>query len=132
MPRTHVITKTCNDGSETIGRPVTITADGGDEREIELAANATNILIAWITDVSQLKSFFMVADGACSVFQNAPSTGSPAKTIVLAANQPFDWNNLEGAANPFGSTDTTAFYATNPSSTVPVTLKIKQLVDATV
>jgi len=132
MARRHIITKSCNDGSETIGRPITIEADGESSVEITIPISTANVLIAWITDQSQLKSFFMLADHACTVYQNAGSGGSPAKTIPLAANQPFEWNNLSGLTNPFGATDTTALFATNASADDVVVLKIKQLVDATV
>lgn len=130
MP-THSISKTCNDGTGSIGRSVVLTADGLVSLEITVPVSTANQLIAITTDQSQLKSFFMIADNICSVFQNDLSSGAPDKTIVLAKNQPFEWNYLSGAANPFGATDTTELYVTNPSSTLVVTLQIKQLADAT-
>ena len=130
MP-THTITKTCNDGAETIGRAVVITADGADTRTIPVPISS-EVAISIVTDVSQLKSFFMTSDKNVTVYQNAASGGSPAKTIVLLANQPWEWNNLSGLTNPFGSTDTTGLWVKNFSATDAAVLKIKQLVDATV
>jgi hypothetical protein len=48
---------------------------------------------------------------------NAIHSGSPLVTWNLLAGIPFIWQNDGNTANPFSTTDVTAFYCTNASGT---------------
>jgi hypothetical protein len=61
-----------------------------------------------------IQKFFMVSSEPITVYWNAPGTGSPALTVVLAAGVPYMWDTGCGFANPF-PTSTTALYITNAS-----------------
>ena len=111
-----------------------VEAEAGQELNIdESIPVGNNQLLAFVCDVSQLKSFFLVADGALTVETN--SGGSPANTITLAANEPFSWVDGDPTLRDTGgtaiTTDITALYITNATSG-PVKLKIFALVDPTV
>lgn len=101
------------------------TEVGGTELSIDtsVAANTTNGLIACTIDVSELQSLVLKADKDCTLETNSGS--SPAATIALKANVPLVWSKSAGYfANPFGSTDVTAFYLTTGASTTAFEARI--------
>lgn len=88
---------------------------------------STDALMAMTIDVSQMISMYLIASAAMTIETNDGS--SPGTTISLAAGVPLVWQKDTYHANPFGSTDVTAFYITNAASS---RLQGKILIDPTV
>ena len=106
-------------------------AEAEHEISIDIAAEATDMLVAFALDITQLKGFFMMADGDLEVCTNSASPGTDQ--FLLKANEPVHF--LAGGdpaeTNPF-SLDVTALYVTNASLTTAVHLDIRALVDPVV
>jgi len=121
MP-THIVTYTNGDltasQSKTAGTEINID---------ETFVIGTDALMAMVIDVSQMVSFHVVASTAMTIETNNGTT--PGTTISLVAGVPLVWQKDTYHANPFGSTDVTAFYVTNAASS---RLQGKILVDPTV
>ena len=112
----------------------TVAVQGGLEVNIDEAIpeNSTDLAVAFVADVSQLKSLFLLSDKALTIKTNSDS--APDNTIVLAAGVPLIWNNQNGLALtdtvPAAITaDITALYVTNTDAAA---LKIRALLDPTV
>ena len=129
MAITHSVTYTYTWGGTQTRKAVDISADGDDNRIISVPSPSTNLLVALVIDISQLKAFFMVADAALTVKTN--SSGAPQETFTLVADQPIIWTSVSGVAIPFAG-DVTALYVTQAGSLSTATLEIHILVDATV
>lgn len=107
--------------SENIAIDETITV--GADREVALAI-----------DVSQLKSLFIIADGALTLETN--SSSAPDNTLTIQADLPFFWQSgaYETSLRFNGTTvsaDITKIYLTNAGSE-SVSFRLRALVDATV
>lgn len=128
MSFTHTLTVAIQRSS---GAPVskTVSKTGGQELNISetIAAAASNALLAFALDVSQLKSCYIVASGAMTIETN--DSGTPDATITLTADEPVVYYAGQGQDNPFGATDVDALYVT---STPGGLLEIYCLVDPTV
>lgn len=96
----------------------------------ESFAVVTNQLVAFVLDVSQLKSFYMRASGGAMTVKTN-SSGAPAHTFALLDGEAISWHSDSPLANPFGSTDVTALYVTNAGATT-VLLDIRAGTDPTV
>lgn len=93
-----------------------------------IPASTTNQLVAFTLDVSQCKAFSMISTVNMTVKTN--SSGSPADTVVLAANIPYVWTNDDYTTFKLG-TDVTALYITN-ATTGAGTFTLISLADPTV
>lgn len=127
MSISHNLTYAWAQGSNSLSK--TKSSTGGAEANISesISANQTDLLIAYVLDVSQLKSIFMLATADMTLETNSSSV--PGTTIALKANEPYMWHSNSPQANPFGATDVTALYVTN---TTAGDLDIRALVDPTV
>lgn len=127
MSISHILTFGWTQGSNSLSKQKTVT--GGQELNISeaISANQTDLLIACVIDVSQLKSIYMLASQNMTIETNSATV--PGTTIVLDANEPYVWHSDSPQANPFGSTDVTALYVTN---TTAGDLDIRALIDPTV
>ena len=119
MSLTHSITKTWSDSGNSLSKTVT-TSSGGEINISESIADGADQLLAFELDVTQLKSLYIVADGALTIEWNddAGTHGS----LVLAADTPIDWNSTDGSANPLtpiAATDISALYITNATGAAP-------------
>ncbi len=127
----HVITQSISAGGETISKRLSFTGSSEVNVSESGSGGVTNLqVIGFALDVSALKDIYIVCTTAISLFFNDPSGGSPDKTLVLVADQPFQWNNLSLITNPWGSTDVDSLYITKAGSGA-WTLTIKALLDAT-
>lgn len=118
-------------GTQTLKR-IEVEAEADLNLEPTIAGSATNVLHAYAMDVSQMKSIFILADGALTIKTN--SSGSPTNTITLVAGEPFFWRLGDGTLKDTGGAtlaDITALYITNPG-TDPVSLYLSSLFDPTV
>lgn len=112
MP-THKITRQVQVGGKTLKGEISVVSpmgvtldDGGSQVATQ---NATTQFMVGI-DVSAVKSFFLMSDKNLTLKTN--STGSPANTIALVANVPYEWH--EGDYNVFLlTTDVTSMYFVN-------------------
>lgn len=75
-----------------------------------LSAGSTNILEAATIDVSEIQSYFFVADADVTLKTN--SSGSPANTITLKAGVPIVFRKSNPGDASLFTTDVTAFYLT--------------------
>jgi hypothetical protein len=92
---------------------LTITAGANYLLDESIPGSSTNLELALVVDVSQLKACSLLATGGTlSLFFNEASTGSPSKTLVLLDGTPFEWHNLSLQTNPWGATDITALFVT--------------------
>jgi len=129
---THTLNRSWSRGSESIG--ATVTAEAGSELNIDesIPGNTTDALVAFVLDVSQLKSLFMLSDVDVMVETNA-TTG--VNVFNLLAGVPYAWivgdaavRDTEGTAF---TTDVTALYVTNGEADAAA-LQIRCLIDPTV
>lgn len=127
MAVTHEITYTVQYDGLTYTQTDDQTFGAESNISETIAASASDALVAWACDVSQLKGLFMVASGNMTVETNSGS--SPGDTITLLAGVPLWWSTgLTGATNPL-TTDVTALYIT---STPGGLLTIRKIEDPTV
>lgn len=119
MPSATITTSVTGDVSAP-GLSKSFTVTGGKRTYIEevIADETTNGEVAFVADVSQVKSFILVATQDVMVETNDGTT--PGNTFTLAANVPYifprvfgeSWNDTEDDAV---STDITALFITNAS-----------------
>jgi hypothetical protein len=110
-----VINRNIGVGGDLIQSRISITA-GALYQIDESIPGSSEPEVALVIDVSQLKACYFHADQAVTLNFNDDHSGSPSKSIVLAANQAFSWDNLSGHANPFGSTDVTTLFVQRATS----------------
>lgn len=104
------------------------TAESLIQEEVEVAANTTDQLVAFVLDVSQVKALYLVSDKAVTVETNSSSAAQ--ETIDLEANVPYVWHSKSGLDMPLAG-DVTALYITNANAAA-ATVNIVALVDPTV
>lgn len=115
--------------ADSLSQSVTIEAGLSKNVQEQIPAGSSELVVDFDADVSQLKLVYISATKDLTIKTN--SSGSPAKTIALTANEPLMWKASDGAANnPFGSTDVTKLYVTNGTG-VATDLKIRSLEDPT-
>lgn len=135
MPLTHTLTRgwTSSQGG-TIAKSITTPSSGAETALDEsIAATTTDELVAFVMDVSQLKSIYIVSDQDLLLQLNDGTT--PSNTITLVANKPFTWitgdNALRDTAGALITTDITAIYATNAGASAAL-LQLRASYDPTV
>jgi hypothetical protein len=111
-----VLTRNIGVGGDLIQSRISITAGAVYQIDESIPGPSTNLQVALVIDVSQLKAIYLHSDKAMTLYFNDTSSGSPSKTLALAANQAFAWDNLSLHANPFGVTDVTTVYVTKSGS----------------
>lgn len=116
MSEEFVITRNITAMGESVTSRISITSGAAYKISESIPGPSTNLEIALVIDVSQLKAIYLHCDKAATLYFNEASTGSPSKTLVLAAGQAFAWDNLSGHANPFGATDVTKVFVTKAGS----------------
>lgn len=130
MSVTHKVTHTYNDTSNvTIQCIESIPGAGEKNYDNAALASGTNVNIGMALTQADLLAVCIFSSTACTIYTNAPSSGSPQDTIHVQAGQVILWtleNNLI-AKCPF-SNDVTAMYVTNAATT---SLKIRTLLSAT-
>jgi len=109
----------------------TQSAESEHEISIDIPAAADQQEVAFALDITQLKGFFMSADGPLTVETNVAL--APDDTFSLLENEPVHFlaGGTPAEDNPF-TVDVTKLFVTNPSSGVAVHLDIRALVDPTV
>ena len=113
MP-THVTNDTFQEGSTSLaGTPVVITTDAEANFDKTLTASQANLEIDIAFPYTRIKSFYVLAQGACTLKIN--SSTDPDVTITLAAGQPLKWRYVDAAANPF-STNVSSIFLTDTSA----------------
>lgn len=128
MSVTHNISFRFQRGNDVIEKKVVSAAGGEGNLDEPIPIAASDLLVAWVCDFSQMKSFYMVADQDLSIDTNQAHPG--IEEFELKANEPTVWTENCGLANPF-STDVTALYVSNDSG-VETILKVRKLEDPTV
>ena len=81
---------------------------------ISIAANQTNKQVSIAFDKDTLKAIVLVATADMTLETNSGSAADT--TILLKANQPFVWDDENGAPNPFSAADVTTCYITNTTA----------------
>ena len=127
MSKSHVYqpSVTIPGGSITASQK-TYSADGHTQLDLAVPANQTNMLVALVIDVSQLKSIVIKSSVDMTLEFNNSTTGVP--TINLKAGVPYIWNT-DSYDSLLLSADVTALYVTN---TTAGTLELSAIVDPTV
>ena len=128
MSVTHRIQFRFQRGNDVIDKTV-VSASGAEGNVDELIPiAASDLLVAFVCDFSQMKSFYMVSDQDLSIDTNQAHPG--IDEFDLVANEPMVWTENCGLANPF-TADVTALYVTNASG-VEAKFQIRKLEDPTV
>jgi hypothetical protein len=124
---THTITEKWSSGGRSIEDSHTHSADAQSSIDIDIADATTDQLVDFVLDVSEIKSFFMVADGIITIETN--SSSAPPDSWTTVANVPIVWHSDSPHANPF-SVDVTALYLTNASG-ASVRFQLEVVFDST-
>lgn len=111
-------------GAQIVNVATTLTGDEEQDIDIEVAVSTTNELQNFAITKANLQAVLIYADGALGLKTN--STSAPQDTITLTAGQEIAWMNGDAAACPFSS-NVSAIYVTNSSTSTPVNLKIRSL-----
>ena len=116
-------------GFDGEGHNYVYTATGGGRNNLSEAVPgpSTNLQMNWQVDVSTIKAIKFLSDIDLTIKTN--SSGSPADTITLTANQPLFWHVGMGLTSPLG-TDVTTIFVTAAGS-VAGTLKVWCITDVT-
>lgn len=129
---THTHTRGIVAGGLSFSRAIAVSAGAENNIGEPIPASGVNQPVAFAVNVSKLQSLFIVAAAALVIKTN--SSGSPANTITLAADQPFIWQigdgTLRDTAGVTISTNISSLFVTNPVA-LPIDLQIFALVDPT-
>jgi hypothetical protein len=110
--------KVSSDSGASKNVSVAISGEGHIEVDVTVGASATNQRVIGIPiDVSQVKSFALLARQDCVVYTNDVSGGSPANVFTLKANVAYFFSRAatptwKDTAGTTVSTDITDFYVT--------------------
>lgn len=99
-----------------------LTGSGNSSLELveTISASAVNQQVNPVSiPVSGLQCFVLLASANMVVYTNSPSTGSPAQTFTLYANQPFYWFSGNGS-NPITTAITQLYVTSTPGGTLSV------------
>jgi hypothetical protein len=94
----------------------TIAAESQREFQKTFAAGSADVLVTLPHTVANAIAQAIVADQDCTVKTN--SSGSPAQTFALKANQPLIWMYGQVAASKIFTTNVTGFYVTCANETL--------------
>lgn len=125
--RTHTLIMGWASGGDNLSKSVVQTADGETNLDIAVPDSSTDLLVAFVADVSQMKSLFLLSDKDVTIETNSGSAADD--TIDLKANVPVMWVDGGTLANPL-TTDVTALYITNASGSA-ATVNLRMLIDST-
>lgn len=92
-----------------------------------IAAAQTNYEIDIALDVSALQAIFIVSSQDVTLKTN--NAGSPADTLDLTANKPYQWD-IDSYHDCLLTTDVTKFFVTNSGSNSAI-LQLEAVLDAT-
>lgn len=131
MSFSHTLTRKWSSNGVVLTQDVVTTSDAEDNRDISVASDATDALVAFVADYDQIKALYIVSDQ--DVLLETNSGSAPGDSIALKANKPLIWQSSDGYfACPF-TTNVTALYLTNQSDpATAATVSIRMLVDSTV
>jgi len=113
MSYTHVHTSQVDTGDRTIRKEISCTAGqrvGVSEEPVP--DSTTDMFLNVPVDVSEIKSFYMMATQDLTIETNSGS--SPDETLNLKANEPLEWWPTSLHDCPL-SVDVTAMYVSNSS-----------------
>jgi len=125
---THTITRKWASAGASISKSEAVTADGEDNRDLTVPANAADHEVAYSKDVSLLQSFYMVSTVDVTVTPH-DTVDTPMTPIDLMAGIPFVWTSGSGLDNPFLS-DIGSLHLGGVGSAAGV-LSIRSLFDST-
>lgn len=129
MAFTHYITSTWEQSNNQISKRVAATGSAEANVSESIADSSTDLEVAFVLDVSVLKSIIISSDQDITVETNSASV--PDDSFTLLADNPLVWNSGSTLPNPFASAvDVTALFITNASGSAAA-LEIRALVDAT-
>jgi hypothetical protein len=125
----HTITRKWTGSGSTISKDEVVTGSGEQNIDQDVDASASDLLVAFAMDVSELKSIYMVASSNMVVVPHKASDDTAMTSIDLQKNVPFEWTEGSGLDNPF-SNDIGALHVTNSDDALG-TLQIRSLYDST-
>jgi len=122
-----VITNTWSSGGTVRSGTITRTAGLLNRYGETIPGASTNLAVACVIDVSELKGLYMKCARALTVKTN--NSGTPDDTINLAAGEPLAWAVSNGVVCPL-TVDVTALFVTLAAGDDAV-LEMEVLVDPT-
>lgn len=123
MSVTHTIIRSYMTGTDIPPMQCTETITAAGERNISLTIPAqtgspvtgANYPVYWSADRTKLLACGISATRACTVYTNAPSSGSPQDNIPIVAGQVLDWTlENDGLPRCMFSGSVTIIYVTPP------------------
>lgn len=111
-------------GAQIVNVATTQNGDAEQDIDAEIAVSTTNQLEPFAITKANLLAVMIYADGPLQIKTN--STSAPQDSIILTAGQEIAWMAGDAAAAPFSS-NVTAIYVTNSSTSIAVNLKIRSL-----
>lgn len=128
MSFSHEISQAWSNGERAISPSNTFTGGGqGPSIDEVIPADSTDALVAYALDVSQVKAFFMLAEGDMTIETN--DGAAPDDTLNLKAGIPYIWFTNTYDTFKF-TTDITKLYCTD-TSTADNRLQIEAVFDPT-
>ncbi len=96
-----------------------------------IASDADDVELIYALDVSEAKSFFMMADQDITIYTNAASGGAPDDTIALKAGIPYKYHTDNYDAFKLATDVTSIFVINNSAPATATVLEIRAVVDPT-
>src|SRR5574343_1599386 len=131
MSVSHTITRQWS-GASGVAIASAITTTSGQELNISenIPQSSTDLLVACVVDVSQLKSVYIASDYDVTIETNDGT--SPGETLAVKGGKPITWVYGDTVACPL-TVDVTALYCTTGAiGTAGAALEIRLLIDPTV
>ncbi len=126
----HRITSKWSSDGRVVDASVTASADGEDNRTVDVASDADKALVAFVADVEQIKSIFIIASQDMTIDTN--SDIEAVDSIDLKADVPLIWQSDNAYFDCPFTQDITKLYVTNTSNpATAATLEIRMLIDST-
>ncbi len=126
MAFTHILATNWNGGGVSLSRSSSYSASAEQNIDEAIPDSSTDLEVALVLDVSEIKSIYMVSDQALTVETNLVSG---TDTIVLVADVPYIWYTGSYYTNLL-ATDVTKLFLTNASGST-ANFKLRCVVDAT-
>ena len=130
---THIVSRNWSRNGDSIVGNQSVEAGGETNRDETIPAETSDVLVAFVLDVSQAKVLYIKSDKDLIIETN--SAGSAVNTFTLAAGVPYVWvvgdAAMRDTAGAAVTTDITALYVTNAGEDA-AELQIRCLFDPTV
>lgn len=129
MSISHVITRACQDGSQSLSHAETASAGAANNLDESIPDSSTDLVVAFAFAKDKLKSFYITSDKALTV--KTYNSVTLKETITLTAGQAIQWSLPDASLLPLPfASDVTSIKVTNASGAA-AQLQVRSIVDPT-